>query len=131
MIDDSIFTKIIKGEIPSHKVYEDDHTIAIMPLHPVALAHVLVIPKTQVDQFFELPDEEYQALMTTVKKVSKRINDVINPKRIGIKVVGLDVPHAHIHVIAFDTAEQYNENEDLAAPVDNDLLEETAQKLAF
>ncbi len=128
---DSIFTKIIKGELPSLKIYEDKSTIAIIPLHPLALAHVLVIPKTQVEQFFELPDNQYHDLMNTVKKVSKRINEVYKPKRIGVKVVGIDVDHAHVHVLAFDTMEQYNENEVMDAPVNDNLRSEMAKKLAF
>lgn len=128
---DSIFTKMIKGEIPSYKVYEDDLTIAIIPLHILALAHVLVIPKKQVDQFFDLPGPDYQALMLTVQKVAKRMNNIIKPKRIGLKVEGLDVPHAHIHVLAFDNLEQYHENEDINAPVDDNFREELSKKLAF
>jgi histidine triad (HIT) family protein len=131
MSEDSVFTKIIKGEIPSNKIYEDDLTIAIIPLHPIALGHVLVIPKKQVEQFFELPDEDYVALMATVKKVAKRMNEVLKPKRVGLKVVGVDVPHAHIHLIAFDDMSQYNQSEDVNGPVNHNFLEEFAKKLAF
>ncbi len=130
-MNDSVFTKIIKGELPSYKVYEDDLTIAILPLHPIAQAHVLVIPKKQIDQFFKLPDAYYIALMSTVKKVSNRINEVYMPKRVGIKVIGLDVDHAHIHVLAFDTLDEFNMNEEMDSPVDTELLEENAKKLAF
>jgi|ERR1035438_3637295 histidine triad (HIT) family protein len=131
MTEDSVFTKIIKGELTAHKIYEDELTIAIMPLHPTALCHVLVIPKLQVEQFFELPVKEYQALMLSVQKVAKRIEEVIKPHRVGLKVEGLDVNHAHIHVLAFDNSEQFKETEDLNAEVDNQKLAEMAQKLAF
>jgi histidine triad (HIT) family protein len=128
---DSIFTKIIKGEIPSAKVYEDDKTIAIIPLNPVANGHVLVIPKLQVDQFIDLPDQDYQALWSTVKKVGARMMEVLQPQRIGVQVVGLDVPHAHIHVLAFDTLEQFRELPDLNNPATPEQMAEMAQKLSF
>jgi histidine triad (HIT) family protein len=128
---DSIFTKIIKDEIPSAKVYEDDKTIAIIPLNPVANGHVLVIPKLQVDQFIDLPDQDYQALWSTVKKVGARMMEVLQPQRIGVQVVGLDVPHAHIHVLAFDTLEQFRELPDLNNPATPEQMAEMAQKLSF
>lgn len=71
VMEDSVFTKIIKGQLPSHKVYEDDKTIVIVPLHPIAKGHLLVIPKLQVDQFYELPDDDYAALWLTVKSLTK------------------------------------------------------------
>lgn len=129
MTQESVFTKIIKGELPSHKVYEDEKTIAIIPLHPIAKGHVLVIPKLQVDQFINLPDEDYAAVMSTVKKVGARMKEILQPKRVGLQIVGLDVPHAHVHVIAFDTLEQFRELEDTSAPVDNDYLKSLAEQL--
>lgn len=128
---DSIFTKIIKGEIPCHKVYEDDKTIAIIPLHIVGKGHVLVIPKNEVDLFIDLPDEDYQALWSTVKKVGQHMNEVLKPKRIGIQVVGTDVPHAHVHVIAFDASDEYYKRSDESKKPDHEKLAEMAQKLAL
>ncbi len=131
MAEESVFTKIIKGEIPSHKVYEDDKTIAIIPLNPIAVGHILVIPKTQIDQFYDLEDDDYMAVMATVKKIAKRLKQVFNTKRVGLQVVGLDVPHAHIHVIAFDTLDQFREVEDMSATPDHDKFEQIAEKLRF
>lgn len=131
MAEDSIFTKIIKGELPSDKIYEDGLTIAILPLHPMGLGEVLVIPKKQVDEFFDLDDVDYQALMLTVKKVAKRMKDILKAKRIGIKIEGLDVAHTHVKVLAFDNHEQFNETEDLSAPVDEEQRKLLAEKLAF
>lgn len=128
---DSIFTKIIKGEIPAHKIYEDDKTLAIVPLHPIAKGHVLVIPKVQVDQFIDLEDEDYRAVWVTVKKVGRRMRDVLNPKRIGIQVVGVDVPHAHVHVIAFDQVSEFREIPDESKEPDYSKMAELAKKLAF
>jgi histidine triad (HIT) family protein len=130
-MEDSVFTKIIKGELPCNKVYEDEHTIAIIPLHPIAKGHVLVIPKLQVDQFIDLPPKDYQSLMETVKKVGKRMYKVIHPKRIGVHIEGLDVPHVHVHVIAFDTADQYREQPDESLQPDFAYNQKLAEKLAF
>ena len=130
-MEDSVFTKIIKGELPSHKVYEDDSTLALMPLHPVAQGHVLVIPKTQVDSFYDLENDDYIALMQTVKKIAKRMKEVLGTKRVGLQIVGLDVPHAHVHVIAFDTLEEFRQVEDKTAPPDHESLAKMAERLKF
>jgi histidine triad (HIT) family protein len=131
MQQDSVFTQIIKGELPSYKVYEDEKTIAIIPIHPVAKGHVLVIPKVQIDQLIDLPTEDYQAVMATVQKVGKRMMEVLQPKRVGLQVVGLDVPHVHVHVIAFDTIDQFREMPDQSAPIDNQKMADLAEKLKF
>lgn len=97
-MEESVFTKIIRGEIPSYKVYEDDKTYAFLDINPLSDGHVLVAPKEQVDKFYDLDDETYTALFATVKKVAKRIEDVLGV-RAGIVVEGLEVPHAHVHVV--------------------------------
>lgn len=97
----SIFTKIINGEIPSYKIYEDDKTIAFLDIHPESKGHTLVIPKNEVDKIYELPDEDYEALMSTVKKLSKHLEKQLGA-RILWKVVGTDVPHAHVHLMPLD-----------------------------
>jgi len=130
-MEDSVFTKIIKGELPSHKIYEDEKTIAIIPLHPIGKAHVLVIPKLQIDQFIDLPDEDYRAVMATVKKVGQRIDEVIQPKRVGLQVVGLDVPHVHVHVIGFDALSEYHEIPDQSLPPDHEAHSALANRLAI
>ena len=98
-MEDSIYTKIIKGEVPSHKVYEDDMTLAFLDIDPLLPGHVLVVPKLQVDHIEDLPDDYYQALFATVKKVSKRVQNVLETKRAIIMVMGYEVPHAHVHVL--------------------------------
>jgi len=128
---ESIFTKIIKGEIPCHKVYEDDKTIAFLDIHPKTPGHTLVVPKLQVDEFQDLSDEDYTALMQTVKKVAKRQKEVLGAERIGMQVIGVDVPHAHIHVFPFNSLEEYRRVIDLNATPDNGSLAEMAKKLAF
>jgi histidine triad (HIT) family protein len=128
---ESIFTKIIKGEIPCHKVYEDDLTLAFMDIHPIAPGHVLVISKKQVDKLWELPDTDYQAVNNTVRKVCKRIEEVLSPDRVGIKVIGTDVPHAHVHVFPFNNMDEYRTVPDMTRQPDQAALAEMAKKLSF
>ena len=95
----SIFSKIIKGEIPSYKVAESDQFYAFLDINPLAKGHTLVIPKQEVDYIFDLEDEVYKSLMLFAKKVGKAVESVVPCERIGITVIGLEVPHAHIHLI--------------------------------
>ena len=97
----SIFTKIINGEIPCYKIYEDDKTFAFLDINPETKGHTLVVPKTEVDKIYDLKDEYYEALMRTVKKLSKHMEQVLSA-RILWKVVGTDVPHAHVHLEPLD-----------------------------
>ncbi|MBR3236365.1 HIT domain-containing protein [Candidatus Saccharibacteria bacterium] len=97
----SIFTKIINGEIPSYKIYEDDKTIAFLDINPETKGHVLVVPKLEVDKIYDLPDEDFDALMHTVKKLSIHMEKTLG-KRTLWKVIGTDVPHAHVHLLPYD-----------------------------
>ena len=106
-MQDSVFTKIIKGEIPCHKVYEDQKTLAFLTINPVRPGHTLVIPKKQVDHLWDLEDSDYQAVMATAKKVANRIREVLQPVRVGEHVAGLEVPHAHIHLFPFNNLEEF------------------------
>lgn len=127
----SIFTKIIRGEIPSHKVYEDELTFAFLDIHPKTLGHVLVVPKTEVDLLWDLSDEDYRAVMQTAKKVAKRIEKVLMPQRVGMMVEGVGVPHAHVHVFPFNTLEEFHRVPDPQAEPDHEALAGMAKKLAF
>jgi len=95
----SIFCKIIAGEIPSYKVAEDEHFYAFLDINPVAKGHVLVVPKKEVDYIFDIDDNTLGNMMLFSKKVAKAIKQVIDCKRVGVTVIGLEVPHAHIHLI--------------------------------
>ena len=95
----SIFTKIVNGEIPSWKVAEDENFYAFLDIFPVAKGHTLVIPKKEVDYLFDLDDETYVGLQLFAKKVALGIQKAIPCKRVGVMVLGLDVPHAHIHLV--------------------------------
>lgn len=97
----SIFTKIINGEIPCYKIYEDEKTMAFLDINPETKGHTLVVPKNEVDKIYDLPDEDYTALMSTVKKLSKNMEKVLGTRTLW-KVIGTDVPHAHIHLLPFD-----------------------------
>ena len=108
----SIFTKIIRGEIPCYKIYEDDKTFAFLDIHPESKGHVLVIPKNEVDKIYDLSDEDYQALMDTVKKLSQHMENILGARTLW-KVVGTDVPHAHVHLMPLDESWQYGRTLDL------------------
>jgi histidine triad (HIT) family protein len=95
----TIFTKIINGEIPSYKIAEDEIAFAFLDINPVQEGHVLVVPKQEVDYLFDLDEETYVSLQLFARKVAKAIEKVISCERIGIAVIGLEVPHAHIHLI--------------------------------
>lgn len=131
MAADSIFTKIIKGEIPCHKIYEDDKTLAFLDIHPIQPGHTLVIPKKQVEFVWDLPDEDYQAVMATAKKVAKRLREALNVPYVGEQVIGVDVPHAHVQLIPFTTAAQYHAKQDMDSMPDHEALERLAERLAF
>ena len=102
----SIFTKIINGEIPCYKIYEDDKTFAFLDIHPETPGHTLVIPKKEVDKIYDLPEEDYQALMATVKKLSQHMEKVLGQRTLW-KVVGTDVTHAHVHLEPYDETWHY------------------------
>jgi len=95
----SIFTKIIKGEIPSYKIAEDENYFAFLDISPVAKGHTLVVPKNEIDYIFDLDDELLAGLHVFAKKIAKAIEKSVTCKRIGTAVVGLEVPHAHLHLI--------------------------------
>ncbi len=95
----SIFTKIVSGEIPSWKVAEDENYFAFLDIFPVAKGHTLVIPKREVDYLFDLDDETYVGLQLFAKKVALGIQRAIPCKKVGVMVLGLEVPHAHIHLV--------------------------------
>lgn len=130
-MSDSIFTKIVKGEIPCHKVYEDEKTLAFLDIHPLTPGHTLVIPKVQIEFVWDLPDEDYQAVMKTSKKVALRIRDVMDSTYVSERVVGVDVPHAHVQLIPFEEVSQLKVEQDMDATPNHESLAELAKKLYF
>ncbi len=129
----SIFTQIINGDIPCHKVYEDDQTFVFLDINPIQPGNVLVVPKSQVGSVWDLPEDEYQALMATVRRVGQRLQAVFPDKqRVGVMIEGLDVTdHAHVKVFPFSTAEEYRYVPDGSAEPDHAMLAEVAKRLAF
>lgn len=95
----SIFTRIINGEIPCYKVAENEHCCAFLDINPLSKGHTLVVPKKEVDYLFDLDEDSYQQLMTFSKQVAQAIDRAVPCLRIGVAVIGLEVPHAHIHLI--------------------------------
>ena len=104
----TLFTKIIKGEIPCHKVAESDEFLAFLDIMPVKQGHVLVVPKTEIDYIFNVEDDQLGRMMIFAKKVAKQIEKAFPCNRIGVTVIGLEVPHAHIHLIPIDKLDDMN-----------------------
>jgi histidine triad (HIT) family protein len=130
-MEPSVFTRIIRGEIPSHKVYEDDNTLAFLNIHPSQPGHVLVVPKTQVPYLHQLEAEDYQNLMVSVQKVAKRLAEVFGEEyKICLKVMGFDVPHVHVHLLPCKTPADFAATENMDEP-DHEALAVMAAKLAF
>ena len=104
----SIFSKIVSGDIPAYKVAEDDNHLAFLDIFPLAKGHVLVIPKKETDYLFELASEEYLALWKFAQKVGEAMDKVITCERIGVAVIGLEVPHVHIHLVPLNNVSDIN-----------------------
>jgi len=130
-MEESVFTKIIKGEIPCYKIYEDDLTIAFLTIEPVRDGHTLVVSKKQVDQYIDLPEEDYIALWQTVKKVAARLREKTGKERIGIAIKGIDVPHTHVHLVPFDSGESIGVDSTPEGSRDPAHLAQIAKDLAF
>jgi histidine triad (HIT) family protein len=95
----SLFTRIIQGEIPCHKLYEDDHAICFLDIRPINPGHALVVTKVEIDDFFALDDAVLQHLIVVAKKVAQAIEQTVSCNRVGLMVAGLEVPHAHLHLV--------------------------------
>lgn len=104
----TIFTKIVKGEIPSYKIFEDERFYAFLDINPMAKGHTLVIPKKEVDYLFDIDDEMLKEMIVLSKKIAKAIEKAIECNRVGVMVVGLEVPHAHIHLIPIQSEGDMN-----------------------
>lgn len=104
----TIFSKIIAGEIPSYKIAENDQFFAFLDIFPLREGHTLVVPKIEIDKFFDLPDNELGNLLLFARPIAKAIESAFACNRCGISVVGLEVPHAHLHLIPIDSADDLN-----------------------
>src|ERR1051325_10387045 len=99
----SIFSKIIAGEIPAYKIAEDERYLAFLDVSPLAKGHTLVIPKKEIDYIFDLEDKELAGLMLFAKKIARALKQAVTCKRIGVAVIGLEVPHAHVHLVPLNS----------------------------
>lgn len=103
---ESIFTKIIKGEIPAYKITEDENYLAFLDVNPNAKGHTLCIPKQEIDKIFDMEEEQYLGLLKFSRKVSKALEKAVPCKRVGMAVIGLEVPHAHVHLIPLNEMDE-------------------------
>ncbi len=125
---ETIFTKIVKGEIPSYKVYEDDNFLGFLDIAPLKKGHTLVIPKKQIDYLFDLEDNLISDMIVVTKRVAKAIKEVFPCEKVGMAVLGLEVPHAHIHLVPLENEQDIN----FANPklkIDSKEMKEIAKKL--
>lgn len=131
-MDDSAFAKIVRGELPCHKVYEDELTLAFLDIYPKTTGHTMVIPKVHPAEFvWDLDDEIYAAVMKTSKKVARRLREVLPYTYVHEAVVGTDVPYAHVHLVPFNkTADLHNPQRTDLEP-DHEAFASLAAKLYF
>lgn len=122
----SVFSKIIAGEIPCYKIYEDDKAFAFLDIRPETKGHTLVVPKAEVDKIYDLNDEDYIGLWLAAKKVARRMEDVLGARTL-LKVVGTEVPHAHIHLEPLDETWEYGRTLELS----EEEMKEIQKRLAF
>lgn len=124
----TIFSKIISGEIPCYKIAEDDNYFAFLDINPLAKGHTLVIPKKETDYIFKMEDELYSGLWKYAKKIAKALEKAVQCKRIGVAVIGLEVAHAHIHLIPINTVDQINFSQP-KLKLSSEELKETADRI--
>ena len=126
----TLFTRIINGEIPSHKIAEDDNFFAFLDIMPLAPGHVLVVPKKQIDYIFDVDDDLLSGILPFAKKIANAMEKVIPCERIGISVIGLEVPHAHLHLIPLRTMDDINFSRPKLKMSDKELAEIAAKIVA-
>lgn len=124
----SIFSKIVSGDIPAHKVAENEDFLAFLDVSPLVMGHVLVIPKKEVDYIFDIEDETYAKLMLFAKQVAVGVKKAFPCKKVGVAVIGLEVPHAHIHLIPMNNVSDMNFAKEKLRP-SQDELAAAAQKI--
>ena len=129
-MEKTIFEKIIAGEIPSYKVYEDDKVYAMLDIEPLSDGHVLVIPKNSVDLLWDLQEEDYEYLWKISKEIAQKMQKVLKPLRVGAVVEGFGVPHAHIHLVPLYDAEVMKLHHGYPVKKSSEDLAEIAKKLA-
>jgi histidine triad (HIT) family protein len=118
----SIFSKIVAGEIPCYKIAEDENFLAFLDIMPLAIGHTLVIPKKETDYIFDIESEEYIQLWKFAQKVAKAVGSAIPCKRVGVAVIGLEVPHAHIHLVPLNKVGDINFERSKLSPSQEEMI---------
>ena len=126
----TLFSRIIAGEIPAHKIAEDDHFLAFLDISPLRHGHTLVVPKQETDYLFDLPDEYLERMLRFARPIAKAIEQAFPCKRCGLAVIGLEVPHAHLHIVPIDQADDLNFTRPKLAPSQEELAADCAKILA-
>jgi histidine triad (HIT) family protein len=127
----SIFTKIINGEIPSHKIAETADFYAFLDVFPLKFGHTLVIPKKEIDYIFDIDSDEYMRLMSFAKTIANAVKKAFPCKKVGMCVIGLEVPHAHIHLIPINTVADMNFSAEKLKPTQEELAEHAKKIIVF
>lgn len=132
-MEETIFTKIINGAIPSHKIYEDEHTYAFLDIYPSVPGHTLVVHKTPQQFVWDLDDSQYQQLMSTAKKIAAHYRRVSQKEHVALDIVGTDVPHNHVHLRPFNDSSELHVSDDerMSHEPDHDQLAHIAKTLAL
>lgn len=117
----SLFTKIVNGDVPCYKIAEDEKFLAFLDVFPLVHGHILVIPKKEIDYIFDIADNELGEMMAFAKKVAKAQEKAVTCKRIGIAVIGLEVPHAHIHLVPLNNVQDINFAQPKISPTKDEL----------
>lgn len=119
----TVFTRIINGDIPAHKVAETERCLAFLDINPLVTGHTLVIPKNEVDYIFDVDDALLQELFVFAKKVAKAVEAAVPCKRVGVAVIGLEVPHAHVHLVPLNTMNDINFSKPKLNPTNEQLIQ--------
>jgi histidine triad (HIT) family protein len=127
----SIFSKIISGEIPAHKIDENDDFLAFLDVFPLVKGHILVVPKKETDYMFDMADEELSSILPFAKRIAAAQKKAVTCKRIGIAVIGLEVPHAHMHLVPMNTANDLNFTQPKIKVTEDELREIAAKIRSF
>jgi len=131
VMEDCILCKIVSGEISSHKVYEDENSLAVMDIHPINDGHVLVFPKKHDEAFEQMGEDEFAVVMRTAHKVAKRIKDVLSPPRVGVLIEGFDIAHTHVKVIPIENEVELRHIPNMTAEPDHEALTSMASRLVI
>ncbi len=126
---DSIFTKIINGDIPARIIYRDNEVVAFLDVNPLSNGHTLVVPRRQIDSLWDLPDQSYCHLWTVARRIATHMKTVLKPERVGIIVEGFDVPHAHIHLVPLYDRSVLRLHHDYPVDLSDSALDSIAARL--